>query len=161
MRRSRLRQLGGDVSESIRAALADADALIARVTARLAGDPSCVNITADTDTDRELTATAERIADDCERRLETIAHESRLADAARGFRQRWPALVRWREKVLANRRHERPSVIAAAYESLALECLLAGEYELSARAQHEAVRAMESVVRRVGTASATAEAKSA
>jgi hypothetical protein len=155
--RNTLARMADVVSESIRAALVDADALIARVNAALAGDPSCVNVTVDSHSDQ--TATAHRIADEWQGQFEAVVHESQLADAARQFRQRWPALVRWRERVLTNRRHAKPSLVAAAYESLALECLMAGEYELSARAQQEALRVMQPRVHR-GSDTAT-EAKSA
>lgn len=143
---------------SARAALADADAVIARVSAKI-GEP----IPMDGAT-TEFTAYAHRVADEWERYTLSIVDEARLEEAARSFRQRWPALVRWRDKVLKNRRHEKPSVIAAAFESLALECLLAGESELSARAQHEAMNIMSKMgrVRRVQpNPTATTEAKSA
>ena len=120
-----------------REALIAADAAIARVRARLGesvehGQP-----------DGEAAAAA-RVADEWERYAVAIVAEAKLVESAKHFRQRWPALVKWRERVLKNRRRAKPSDVAAALESLALECTLAGQPELAARAIDGAIAVMRS-----------------
>lgn len=123
------------MADTVRESLASADDVIGRVRARLVETPAPI--------DGE-TANAMRIADEWARYAEGLADESKLVDAARNFRQQWPALVRWREKVLGNQRRAKPSIVAAAFESLALECFLAGQHELAARAQQAAIDAVRS-----------------
>jgi hypothetical protein len=64
------------VSESIRAALVDADALIARVNAALAGDPSCVNVTVDSHSDETAGPRWFAGASACSRIADTPSHRS-------------------------------------------------------------------------------------
>jgi hypothetical protein len=120
-----------------RAALADTDAVLARVRARVGDAPP----PSDDDT-----ATALSIADAWAAEVERLVDEHTLAAAAENFRERWPALVRWREGVLGTKGRGRPAHVAAAYESLALECMLAGEHHLSAKAQQAAINAVRRVV---------------
>ncbi len=151
-------------TNSTRVILAEADAAIARMRSRIAlSDAAKSSQIADLGPGRErdVVASAMRIADDWERRVVEIVHEAKLAEAAQNFRQRWPALVRWREKVLANKRRARPSLVAAAYESLALECTLAGEHHLAAKAQQAALTVMARVRPIRPSASADVEAQSA
>lgn len=122
-------------SHSAREAISLADTVIASVRARLGES---------VERDGEA-ANAARVADEWERYALSIVAESKLVESARNFRQRWPALVKWRERVLQNRRRCKPADVAAALESLALECTLAGEHHLAARAQHQAIQVMRSV----------------
>lgn len=144
-----------------REALASADDVIARVRSRLAADtPPAPPIDADT-------AAALRLADDWSRALDQLIAERTREEATHVFRQRWPALVRWRDRTIANWRRERPADVAAAYELVALECYLGGIPELAEKAQAEAVRVlMVRTDRRVrpgvaGAKGSPAEARSA
>lgn len=143
---------------STRGVLASADAAIARVRDRLAADtPPAPSIDADT-------AAALRLADDWSRALDQLIAERTREEATHAFRQRWPALVRWRDRTIANWRRERPADVAAAYELVALECYLGGIPELAEKAQAEAVRVlMVRTDRRVrpGVTGSPAEARSA
>lgn len=123
------------VAESTRMVIAESAAVIARVRASIGAHQDDVS---------DDTATALRIADEWARALEHVVSEARLAEAAMNFRLQWPALVRWRDKVLANQKRQKPAVVAAAYESLALECTLAGELHLAAKAQQAAIDVIRS-----------------
>jgi hypothetical protein len=124
------------VAESIRDVLAESAAVIARVTAQIGVAPQ--------DDVNDDTAIALSIVDAWDRQLEHLMRESRLAENARDFREKWPALVRWRDRVLAHQKKAKPGDVAAAYESLALECELAGEYHLAAKAQQAAIDVIRS-----------------
>jgi len=76
-----------------------------------------------------------------ERFLNAIA-DADLARAGTRFAEHYPALVRWRERTIHRARRSRPADIAAAYELLAVQCLLAGESELADRARAKAVAVM-------------------
>lgn len=128
--------MGAAVADSIRAILAESDALISHVNERVGASHQ--------DETSDETATALSIADAWNTHLARVIREARLADAARDFRAQWPALVRWRDKVLGNQKRQKPAVIAAAYESLALECSLAGELHLAAKAQQAAIDVIRS-----------------
>lgn len=131
------------VAESTRDVLASADAVIARVRAAI-GESHQDDASAET-------ANAYRVADAWNGLVAQFDRERTLADAAKNFREQWPALVRWRDRVLANAKRAKPSVVAAAYESLALECTLAGEYELAAKAHNAAIDVMRRRGRTVPT----------
>src|SRR4051812_45604766 len=103
------------VNRSIRSALHGADAVIARVRTRLYGVTGSAHLISGD--------SALRICDEWERYVIAVVHESKRAEAARDFRHHWPALVGWRERVLKHEGRFRPSTVAAAYESLSLECL--------------------------------------
>lgn len=122
------------VADATREILASADAVIDRVRSRIDGDVQPVA--------SDDTATAFRVADEWNDRVEQLVRERHLAYAAKHFRAQWPALIRWRESVLKNARKSKPAVVAAAFESLALECTLAGELDLAAKAQQAAVDVM-------------------
>lgn len=121
-----------------REALIAADAAIARVRARLGES-------VEHDQHDGESAAGARTADEWERYALAIVFEAKLVESAKNFRLRWPALVKWRERVLKNRRRAKPADVAAALESLALECTLAGEFALAARAQHQAIQVMRGV----------------
>lgn len=121
------------MAESTRAVLASVDETLTRIRSRI-GAPQ--------DDASKETAAAFRVADEWARHVEHLVLENRLTDAARQFRAQWPALVRWRERVLQNPRKSKPAIVAAAFESLALECTLAGEMELAAKAQQAAIDVM-------------------
>jgi hypothetical protein len=74
--------------------------------------------------------------------LMTIVQERRLAEIGQRFREKFPALVRWRDAVIERPRRHRPADVAAAFEALALELTWGGELELAAKAQHRAIRAV-------------------
>lgn len=82
------------------------------------------------------TAIGRILAEDWERFALAVRAESELS--RRRFIVDWPALTRWRDRVLRDRRRYTPDIVAAALESLALECHLAGHPELAARAIAEA-----------------------
>ena len=140
---------------SVREALSSADAAIAAVHARLAAAGIVPGETRPSDE----TAAAYRLALDWSRALEQLRIDGAREAAAKNFRQRWPALVRWRDRVIANWRSERPADVAAAYELVALECYLGGVPELAEKAQAEAVRILMTRTDRRGRAGV--EAKSA
>ena len=131
----------GNGSESaddvtIREALSSADKAIAAVHARLAA----AGIAPGDVRPSDETAAAYRLALDWSRALEQLRIDGAREAAAKNFRQRWPALVRWRDRTIANWRREQPADVAAAYELVALECYLGGVPDLAEKAQAEAVR---------------------
>ena len=123
---------------SVREAFASADGAIAAVRARLAA----AGVPAGDQPPSAETAAAERRAFEWARAVEQLYAEGQRQEAAKHFRQRWPALVRWRDRTIASWRQERPADVAAAYELLALECYLGGVPELAEKAQAEAVRVL-------------------
>lgn len=123
---------------NVREAFASADDVIGRVRSRL----TAAGVVAGEQPPSAETAAAYRLAFDWSRALEQLRAEDQRQAATKDFRRRWPALVRWRDRTIANGRHERPADVAAAYELVALECYLGGLPELGERAQAEAVRVL-------------------
>jgi hypothetical protein len=112
------------------------DDVVALVRARLLAEGS---LPASFDAE---TAEAVEVAVEWERHVIALADQVEIDESVRAFRQRWPALFRWRTGVLAAPKRVPPSTVAAAWECVALECLLAGEMELADEAQSAAVRVM-------------------
>jgi hypothetical protein len=88
------------------------------------------------------TITAVGMAAESEAAIASVVLEQRLAEVSQRFREKFPALTRWRDAIIERPRRYRPSEVAAAFEALALELTWAGEQELAARAQHRAIRAV-------------------
>lgn len=90
----------------------------------------------------DLTRVAQILAEDWERSALATRALGLLEDRAkvRPFIADWPALVRWRDRVLAQPRRHPPDIVAAALEALALECHLAGRPELADKAMQHAER---------------------
>jgi hypothetical protein len=114
------------------------DDVVARVRAELA---AAGKLPPDFDAE---TARAYEVAVDWERYVNAVADRAIIDEAVRAFRASWPALVRWRTRVLEAKgsKKARPAEIAAAWECVALECLLAGELHLADEARSAAVRVM-------------------
>ena len=141
-----------------REVLASADDIIGRVRARLA----TAGVVPSDQPPSDETAAAYRLAFDWSRALEQLHADGQRDAAAKNFRARWPALVRWRDRTIANWRRESPADVAAAYELVALECYLGGVPDLAEKAQAEAVRVlMTRTDRRARGGGGPTEAKSA
>ena len=114
------------------------DDIVARVRARLEAEGRLP-------VEEQLSEDARRacrLAAGWERRVEHLVAQSKRDEVARNFRQRWPALVRWRDRTIANCRRARRADVAAAYELVALECYLCGVPDLAEKAQAEAMRVL-------------------
>lgn len=98
--------------------------------------------------ERQPARVAEILADDWERFALAVQAESELSK--RRFVVDWPALARWRDRVLSNRRRYAPDVVAAALEALALECYLSGQLDLADRSIGQARRVVLEHARRTG-----------
>lgn len=77
------------------------------------------------------TVTAIGMAAEHEAIVESELRAGRRAEVAQQFREQYPALSRWRDRVLNNPRRVSGQEVAAAYELLALECSLAGIHDLA------------------------------
>jgi len=96
----------------------------------------------------ELADIARILGEDWERA--TLAAGAEGVLSLRPFVADWPALVRWRDRVLADRQQYPPDVVAAALEALALECALSGHPELAQRAVQRAEHLVIGRARRDG-----------
>jgi hypothetical protein len=103
-----------------------------------------------------LTADCYRSIDETERYIEELRADALRTEAARAFRTEYPALARWRDRILKHPRRYNKAEVAAAYELMALECALGGLGSLAARARIEARRAVGLSAR--STLSPTSEA---
>ena len=79
--------------------------------------------------------------------LEISAPRPRRVEEPRELGQRFPALARWRDQVLAKPGRRRPLEVAAAWEFTAIECGAAGRTREAARARRFAKGA---VLKKVG-----------
>lgn len=95
-------------------------------------------------TARQLAAQAAALSDEWEAWtlaiIDESRHEERLRAANAAFRTQWPALVHWTGSVLKHRRNHPVGEVAAALEATGVECSLAGETGLAARARRAAMR---------------------
>lgn len=98
----------------------------------------------------EPASIAQIIAEDWERYALAVVAHAELSK--RPFVVDWPALARWRDRVLANRRAYTPADVAAALECLALECHLSGQPELAAKATRQAEQLVLEHARRTSRA---------
>ncbi len=91
----------------------------------------------------ELAREAREIADEWDAHLSALLDgtldEARRRAAATAFRERWPALARWKDAVLSQRERHPPAIVAAALEVMSVECTLAGEEDLAIRARCAAI----------------------
>jgi hypothetical protein len=130
---------------SAHAALAAADAVIARVKGRIGAGPETGCGDARGGALQPDTLEAFRIAREWELHVVQIVADAKAEEAVRRFREQWPAIVHFRDRVLTSPERETAATVAAAYELLALEATLADDRQSAAEAQFAAFEIMQDV----------------